>query len=58
MKDGQPCALAGPWEKWKDRKAGGELLTFTVITTDPNEAVQPLHDRMLSSSQNAIMTAG
>ena len=22
------------------------LLTFTVITTDPNEVVQPLHDRM------------
>ena len=46
MKDGQPYALAGLWEKWKDRKAGAELLTFTVITTDPNEVVQPLHDRM------------
>jgi hypothetical protein len=34
------------WEKWKDRKAGAELLTFTVITTDPNAVVQPLHDRM------------
>ena len=22
------------------------LLTFTIITTDPNEIVQPLHDRM------------
>jgi putative SOS response-associated peptidase YedK len=28
MKDGQPYALAGLWEKWKDRKSGGELLTF------------------------------
>ena len=46
MKDGQPYALAGLWEKWKDRKVGGELLTFTVITTDPNKVVQPLHDRM------------
>src|ERR1700760_947510 len=46
MKDAEPYALAGLWEKWKDRKAGGELLTFTVITTDPNEVVQPLHDRM------------
>ena len=43
MKGGQPYALAGLWEKWKDRKAGKELLTFTVITTDPNEVVQPLH---------------
>ena len=46
LKSGEPYALAGLWEKWKDRKAGGELLTFTVITTDPNEVVQPLHNRM------------
>jgi putative SOS response-associated peptidase YedK len=46
MKDGRPYAFAGLWEKWKDRKGGTELLTFTVITTDPNEVVQPMHDRM------------
>jgi putative SOS response-associated peptidase YedK len=45
-KDGQPYALAGLREKWKDRKAGAELLAFTLITTDPNEVVQPMHDRM------------
>jgi putative SOS response-associated peptidase YedK len=27
-------------------EAGTELLTFTVITTDPNAVVEPLHDRM------------
>jgi putative SOS response-associated peptidase YedK len=46
MKDGRPYAFAGVWEKWKDRAAGADLLTFTVITTDPNEVVQPMHDRM------------
>ena len=46
MKDGQPYALAGLWEKWKDRQTAQELLTFTIITTDPNEVVQPMHDRM------------
>jgi putative SOS response-associated peptidase YedK len=47
MKDGTPYAFAGLWEKWKDRAAGeAELLTFTVITTDPNEIIEPLHDRM------------
>jgi len=40
------CALAGLLEKWKDRNAGSELLTFTIITTNPNEVVQPMHDRM------------
>ena len=46
MKDGRPYAFAGVWEKWKDRAAGADLLTFAVITTDPNEVVQPMHDRM------------
>lgn len=46
LKSGGAYALAGLWEKWKDRTAGGDLLTFTVITTDPNEVVQPMHDRM------------
>jgi putative SOS response-associated peptidase YedK len=46
MKDGQTYAFAGVWEKWNDRSAGIDLLTFTVITTDPNEVVQPMHDRM------------
>jgi putative SOS response-associated peptidase YedK len=46
MKDGQPYALAGLWEKWKDRQARTELPTFTVITTDPTQVVQPMHDRM------------
>jgi putative SOS response-associated peptidase YedK len=46
LKSGEPYAFAGLWERWKDRKAGADLLTFTVITTDPNEVVQQLHDRM------------
>jgi putative SOS response-associated peptidase YedK len=47
MKDGKPYGFAGLWDKWKDPVAGGaELLTFTVITTDPNEVVSPIHTRM------------
>jgi putative SOS response-associated peptidase YedK len=46
LKSEEPYAFAGLWEKWKDRDAGTELLTFTVITTDPNAVVEPLHDRM------------
>jgi putative SOS response-associated peptidase YedK len=46
MKDSKPYALAGLWERWRNRKAGTELLTFTVLTTDPNEVVEQLHDRM------------
>jgi putative SOS response-associated peptidase YedK len=58
MKDNQLYALAGLWEKWKDRNAGAELLTFTVITTDPNEVVQPMHDRMPVIIPEGITAAG
>ena len=46
LKSNEPYAFAGLWERWNDRQAGGDLSTFTIITTDPNEVVQPLHDRM------------
>ena len=36
----------GLWERWKDRKAGTDLLSFTVIVTDANEVVEKMHDRM------------
>jgi putative SOS response-associated peptidase YedK len=59
MKDGEPYALAGFWERWKDSNAGTELLTFTVVTTDPNEVVEPpCMTECQSSSRNAITTAG
>jgi putative SOS response-associated peptidase YedK len=45
LKDDQSYASPGVSERWKDRKAGAELLTFTVIITDPNDVIVPLHDR-------------
>jgi putative SOS response-associated peptidase YedK len=43
--DSRLFAFAGLWERWT--KGGGEPLeTFTIITTEPNEVVAPLHDRM------------
>jgi putative SOS response-associated peptidase YedK len=48
-RDGAPLALAGLWEVWRDRGAGddGERLTSCVIvTTDANELLRPVHDRM------------
>ncbi|PSP78031.1 DUF159 family protein [Halobacteriales archaeon QS_1_68_20] len=38
--DGDPFAMAGLYERHDD------LTTVTVITTEPNEVVEPLHDRM------------
>ena len=47
-RDGSVLAIAGLWEVWKPR--GEEdaewLRTCTVITTEPNAVVGPIHDRM------------
>ena len=38
-------ALAGLWERWKAPE-GEPIETFTIITTEANEAVARIHDRM------------
>ena len=38
-------AFAGLWERWK-RPDGEPLTTYTIITTDANDTVMPLHNRM------------
>jgi len=45
MKSGEPYALAGLWERWQP-KEGEALETFTILTTDPNEIMEPIHNRM------------
>ena len=46
--DEQPLAFAGLWEVWRppDVPEAEPLRTCTVITTDANDLVRPLHDRM------------
>ena len=44
--DGLPLAMAGLWERWKDRASGDIIQTFTIITTAPNELCRDIHDRM------------
>lgn len=44
-KDGHVFAYAGLWESWLDEN-GQPIETFTILTTEANELVRPLHDRM------------
>lgn len=38
-------AFAGLWETWSDRD-GGEIDTASILTTDANSTIAPIHDRM------------
>jgi putative SOS response-associated peptidase YedK len=44
--DGEPIALAGLWESWTNSETGEKVETFTILTTNANDEVAPLHDRM------------
>jgi putative SOS response-associated peptidase YedK len=44
--DGQPITFAGLWSKWKDKDAGEDLLSCTMVITEPNNFVAEVHDRM------------
>src|SRR5688572_28328306 len=44
LKSGRPFAFAGLWE---GTRVGGELAkTCTIITTNSNQLIEPIHDRM------------
>jgi putative SOS response-associated peptidase YedK len=38
--------MAGLWEHWIPPGATEPLLTFTILTTEANDLMRPLHDRM------------
>jgi putative SOS response-associated peptidase YedK len=46
MKTGEPFGIGGIWENWNEPRSGDCLRTFAVITTDANQLVAEIHDRM------------
>ena len=48
-RDGEPLAFAGLWEIWHDPNPGDDaprLRSCVIITTDANELLAPIHDRI------------
>lgn len=45
LADRRLMAMAGLWDSWRS-PAGERLRSFTIVTTEPNELLAPLHDRM------------
>lgn len=46
--DGEPLAIAALWDSWRPERGSdeGRLVSCVLITTDANEVLRPLHDRM------------
>ena len=45
VRDREPFLLAGLWDNWR-KPDGTTLKTFTIVTTEANDLVRRLHDRM------------
>lgn len=45
LRDGQPFAMAGLWERWKG-KNGETIVSCTILTTRANALMEPIHHRM------------
>ena len=46
LKNEEIFSFAGLWDEWVDKNTGEILKTFTIITTEANELMRPIHDRM------------
>ncbi|CAE6778408.1 SOS response-associated peptidase [Nitrospira defluvii] len=45
MKSHRPFAFAGLWEHWHPPE-GADIESCTILTTEPNELLRPIHNRM------------
>jgi putative SOS response-associated peptidase YedK len=45
MRDERPFCFAGLWERWEG-EGGQTINSCTILTTEANEVLRPVHDRM------------
>ena len=46
LKEKKVFGFAGLWEEWLDKETGEVTQTCTIITTEANDVLKPVHDRM------------
>ena len=46
MKNGEPFAFAGLWDKWTNEQTGESIISSTIITTETIPLVSDIHNRI------------
>jgi putative SOS response-associated peptidase YedK len=46
LKDHQPFAIAGLWDRWKNKETEETLHSCTLLTVGPNALMEDIHNRM------------
>jgi hypothetical protein len=44
--DGGVLSIAGLWDRWSNPETGEPVISCTMVITDANAFVRPIHDRM------------
>jgi hypothetical protein len=57
-KDGRPIGFAGLWECWERDEEAAPIESCAVITTEANELVRPIHNRMPAILRPEITCSG
>jgi len=52
LKDDNLMAFAGLWDEWVDHQTGEVIPSFTIITTQANELVKPIHPERMPAKQD------
>ena len=45
LTDDRLFSFGGIWDWWKDKITGDTLESFSIVTVDPNEVLEPFHNR-------------
>ena len=45
LKESELFSFGGIWDRWNDKASGQYLESFSIVTTDPNEVLEPFHNR-------------
>jgi putative SOS response-associated peptidase YedK len=46
LAEGGPFGFAGLWESWRDPESGERIESATIVVTEANDLLRPIHDRM------------